>query len=87
MSTAVTTDRSFFGHPKGLGLLFTTEMWERFSYYGLRPLLVLFMAAALNEGGFGLERTQASADGERRPAAVRPDAGDRRWDAGGDGVD
>ena len=61
MSTAVTNDRSFFGHPKGLGLLFTTEMWERFSYYGLRPLLVLFMAAALNEGGFGLERTQASA--------------------------
>ncbi|MCZ8012952.1 MAG: peptide MFS transporter [Gemmatimonas sp.] len=61
VSTAVTTDRSFFGHPKGLGLLFTTEMWERFSYYGLRPLLVLFMAAALNEGGFGLERTQASA--------------------------
>ncbi len=36
-------------------------MWERFSYYGLRPLLVLFMAAALNEGGFGFERTQASA--------------------------
>lgn len=57
----ITSDRSFFGHPKGLGLLFTTEMWERFSYYGLRPLLVLFMAAALNEGGFGLERTQASA--------------------------
>ena len=61
MSTAVTTDRSFFGHPKGLGLLFTTEMWERFSYYGLRPLLVLFMAAALEAGGFGFERTQASA--------------------------
>lgn len=61
MSTAVTNDRSFFGHPKGLGLLFATEMWERFSYYGLRPLLVLFMAAALQEGGFGLERTQASA--------------------------
>ncbi|AMW04316.1 peptide MFS transporter [Gemmatimonas phototrophica] len=61
MSTAVTNDRSFFGHPKGLGLLFATEMWERFSYYGLRPLLVLFMAAALNEGGFGFERTQASA--------------------------
>lgn len=59
--TAPTNDRAFFGHPRGLGLLFTTEMWERFSYYGLRPLLVLFMAAALNEGGFGFERTQASA--------------------------
>ena len=58
---APTNDRAFFGHPRGLGLLFTTEMWERFSYYGLRPLLVLFMAAALNEGGFGFERTQASA--------------------------
>jgi POT family proton-dependent oligopeptide transporter len=36
-------------------------MWERFSFYGLRPLLILFMTAALNEGGFGFERTQASA--------------------------
>jgi POT family proton-dependent oligopeptide transporter len=36
-------------------------MWERFSYYGLRPLLVLFMAAALAEGGFGFTRLQASA--------------------------
>ncbi len=54
-------DTSFFGHPRGLSTLFMTEMWERFSYYGLRPLLVLFMAAALNEGGFGLDRTQASA--------------------------
>ena len=51
----------FFGHPRGLATLFFTEMWERFSYYGLRPLLVLFMAAALAEGGFGLSRDQASA--------------------------
>ena len=51
----------FFGHPKGLSTLFFTEMWERFSYYGLRPLLILFMTAALAEGGFGFERTQASA--------------------------
>jgi POT family proton-dependent oligopeptide transporter len=36
-------------------------MWERFSYYGIRPLLVLFMTAALTDGGFGFERSQASA--------------------------
>src|SRR5690349_20289076 len=36
-------------------------MWERFSYYGLRPLLILFMSAALADGGFGFERNQASA--------------------------
>lgn len=53
-------DRSFFGHPRGLGTLFGVEMWERFSYYGLRPLLVLFMTAALLDGGYGLDRTQAS---------------------------
>ncbi|HEV2736539.1 MAG TPA: peptide MFS transporter [Longimicrobiaceae bacterium] len=53
-------DTAFFGHPRGLATLFFTEMWERFSYYGLRPLLVLFMAAALAEGGFGFDRTQAS---------------------------
>jgi POT family proton-dependent oligopeptide transporter len=53
--------REFFGHPKGLSTLFMTEMWERFSYYGIRPLLVLFMATALLNGGFGFERPQASA--------------------------
>jgi POT family proton-dependent oligopeptide transporter len=57
----VTTGRSFFGHPPGLFTLFMTEMWERFSYYGLRPLLVLFMSAALLDGGFGYDRGQASA--------------------------
>ena len=41
-----TGDRRFFGHPSGLSTLFFTEMWERFSYYGIRPLLVLFMTAA-----------------------------------------
>ena len=35
---------TFFGHPRGLGLLFGVEMWERFSYYGMRGLLVLFAA-------------------------------------------
>ena len=59
--TPYVKDSSFFGHPRGLSTLFFTEMWERFSFYGLRPLLVLFMAAALAEGGFGFERTQASA--------------------------
>jgi POT family proton-dependent oligopeptide transporter len=56
-----TSDRRFFGHPRGLSTLFMTEMWERFSYYGLRPLLILFMTAALMEGGFGFERPEASA--------------------------
>ena len=37
---AAIQDRSFFGHLKGLGLLFMAEMWERFSYYGMRALLV-----------------------------------------------
>src|SRR5688500_5117754 len=55
------SDRGFFGHPRGLSTLFFTEMWERFSYYGLRPLLVLFMAAALADGGWGFDRGQASA--------------------------
>src|SRR5436190_20157662 len=52
--------RTFFGHPVGLSTLFFTEMWERFSYYGIRPLLILFMTAALASGGFGFDRETAS---------------------------
>lgn len=59
MDTAA--DRGFFGHPRGLATLFFTEMWERFSFYGIRPLLILFMAAAVTQDGFGFERDQASA--------------------------
>ena len=57
----ITTNTSFFGQPSGLSTLFFTEMWERFSYYGIRPLLVLFMTAALSSGGFGFSREAASA--------------------------
>lgn len=41
--SAPSTDRSFFGHPKGLAVLFFAEMWERFSFYGMRALLVLYL--------------------------------------------
>jgi proton-dependent oligopeptide transporter, POT family len=40
-------DRGLFGHPRGLGLLFCTEMWERFSFYGMRALLILYLVNAL----------------------------------------
>src|SRR5438067_5229031 len=59
--TQYTQDRRFFGQPKGLSTLFFTEMWERFSFYGIRPLLILFMTAALASGGFGFDRGEASA--------------------------
>jgi POT family proton-dependent oligopeptide transporter len=58
--TPYTQDRRFFGQPRGLATCFFTEMWERFSFYGIRPLLVLFMTAALTQGGFGFDRTTAS---------------------------
>ena len=47
-------DKGFFGHPRGLSTLFFTEMWERFSYYGIRALLILFMTAAAEQHGMGL---------------------------------
>lgn len=46
-------------HPKGLMVLFFTEMWERFSYYGMRALLVLYLTSELIHGGFGLDRAKA----------------------------
>ena len=54
MSTAVTAERKFLGHPRGLSTLFFTEMWERFSYYGMRSLLILFLVASVQTGGFGM---------------------------------
>src|SRR5579871_3639490 len=55
------TDTSFFGHPRGLSTLFFTEMWERFSYYGTRAILILFMTAAASKGGLGFDAARASA--------------------------
>ena len=55
------TDSSFFGHPRGLATLFFTEMWERFSYYGMRALLLLFMVATVEHGGLGLDDKTAGA--------------------------
>ena len=52
-------DTAFFGHPVGLRTLFLTEMWERFSYYGMRALLILFMATAVEEGGLGFSSEKA----------------------------
>lgn len=51
--------RDFFGHPGGLRTLFFTEFWERFSYYGMRALLILFMTAPVVVGGLGLDTAQA----------------------------
>jgi POT family proton-dependent oligopeptide transporter len=52
--------KTVLGHPAGLFVLFFTEMWERFSYYGMRALLVLFLTAAiLGDGGWGWERSEA----------------------------
>lgn len=49
------------GHPAGLFVLFFTEMWERFSYYGMRALLVMFFTASLLDGGWGWPREHAFA--------------------------
>src|SRR5260221_1329650 len=54
-------DPAFFGHPRGLSTLFFTEMWERFSYYGMRALLILFMTASLANGGLGFDTATGGA--------------------------
>lgn len=64
MSTASTSEAPVTevvkkGHPKGLYLLFATEMWERMSYYGMRALLVLYMTGAADHGGFHWSRATA----------------------------
>ena len=51
--------RTILGHPSGLFTLFFTEMWERFSYYGMRAILVLFLISSLDNEGWGWERKDA----------------------------
>ncbi len=55
------SDGQWFGHPRGLSTLFFTEMWERFSYYGMRALLILFMTDMVASGGLGMTDVTATA--------------------------
>ena len=54
-------EKEIFGHPIGLYVLFFTEMWERFSYYGMRAILVLYLVAETTEGNAGLGWTNGEA--------------------------
>jgi POT family proton-dependent oligopeptide transporter len=60
-ATATSTDDfGFFGHPRGLATLFFTEMWERFSYYGMRAFLIVYMVTPVAMGGLGLADANAA---------------------------
>src|SRR5260370_1355472 len=70
-----TTD--FLGHPRGLTFLFSTEMWERFSYYGMRALLVLYMVKYLlrpehADAVIGLATLRSALEGLFGPLEVQP---------------
>ncbi|MEP1856151.1 peptide MFS transporter, partial [Nonlabens ulvanivorans] len=56
---SLTNQKTVLGHPSGLFVLFFTEMWERFSYYGMRALLVLFLVASVFDEGWGWDRADA----------------------------
>ncbi len=57
--TNMASERTLFGHPMGLYVLFFTEMWERFSYYGMRALLVLYISSTVGDGGLGWTKASA----------------------------
>ncbi|WP_266364526.1 peptide MFS transporter [Tellurirhabdus rosea] len=61
MQATVSPPSSSTGHPRGLYVLFFTEMWERFSYYGMRAILLLFLIANIGEGGMGLTEAEGAA--------------------------
>lgn len=60
-AAAVAGDRRFFGHPLALFTLFGTELWERFSYYGMRAILVFYITDTLAHGGLGIPESQGEA--------------------------
>jgi len=53
-------EKQWFGHPRGLATLFLTEMWERFSYYGMRALLMLYMVGSTQKPGLGFAEKNAA---------------------------
>lgn len=53
-------EKTFFGHPRGLSTLFFTEMWERFSYYGMRAILLYYMYYSVSQGGLGFDEATAA---------------------------
>jgi POT family proton-dependent oligopeptide transporter len=57
--TAARDTSGWGGHPRGLSTLFFTEMWERFSYYGMRAFLILYMTASVANGGLGFDTARA----------------------------
>lgn len=60
LETDTPGNSGLFGHPRGLGTLFFTELWERFSYYGMRAILILYMVAPVGAGGLGFDTKHAA---------------------------
>jgi len=60
-STGVEIKPEVMGHPSQLFVIFFTEMWERFSYYGMRSLLIMFLSASIMDGGWGWPQEHAFA--------------------------
>ena len=58
--TDAAIDTGFFGHPRGLATLFFTEMWERFSYYGMRAFLLYYITASVANGGLGFSDAEGA---------------------------
>lgn len=59
-TTSTSTDRSFFGHPKVLANLFGVEVWERFSFYGMQGIVLIYMYYSVSKGGLGLDKSIAT---------------------------
>jgi POT family proton-dependent oligopeptide transporter len=55
-----THGRTFFGHPWALANLFGVEMWERFSFYGMQGILLLYLYYSVDQGGLGIDKAVAS---------------------------
>jgi proton-dependent oligopeptide transporter, POT family len=60
-SVETTQDRGFFGQPRVLANLFGVEMWERFSFYGMQGIVLLYLYYSVSQGGLGMDEGTASA--------------------------
>lgn len=76
-------EKTFFGQPRGLANLFGVELWERFSFYGMQGILLLYLYSSVADGGLAIDKAAAtSIVGPTAASCTSPRSSERGWPTG-----